>query len=106
MYGGPDDLCREAGQLSLAAKRDQHANPRRDSDLSKLKRGLRAKYFARYRAATNLLLLSPEVAKYFPGEQSVNSALRTLIHSAKGPLRGSRGASARNRKNKVNSRTL
>ncbi len=36
---------------------------------------------------TNLVLLSPEVAEYFPDEQSVNTALRTLIHVAKGPLR-------------------
>src|SRR5436190_16111704 len=35
-------------------------------DLSKLKGGVRGKYLARYRAGTNLVLLSPDVAEYFP----------------------------------------
>jgi hypothetical protein len=60
---------------------------RREYDLSKLNGGVRGKYTARYRAGTNLVLLSPDVAEYFPDEQSVNSALRTLIRSAKRPLR-------------------
>ncbi len=62
---------------------------RREYDLSKLKGGVRGKYAARYRAGTNLILLSPDVARYFPDEQSVNSALRTLIRAAKRPLRRS-----------------
>jgi len=56
-------------------------------DLSKLKGGVRGKYAARYRAGTNLVLLSPDVAEYFPDEQSVNGALRSLIQVAKGRLR-------------------
>ena len=56
---------------------------RPEYDLSKLEGGVRGKYFARYRAGTNLVLLSPDVAKHFPDEQSVNTALRTLIHAAK-----------------------
>jgi hypothetical protein len=52
-----------------------------------LKGGVRGKYAARFRAGTNLVLLSPDVAEYFPDEQSVNTALRTLIRVAKGPLR-------------------
>lgn len=63
---------------------------RRQYDLSKLKEGVRGKYFARYRAGTNLVLLSPDVAEYFPDEKSVNTALRTLIHLAKRPLRKAR----------------
>jgi hypothetical protein len=43
--------------------------------------------FERYRAGTNLVLLSPDVAKHFPDEQSVNQALRGLIQAAKGTLR-------------------
>ena len=57
---------------------------RREYDLSELKGGVRGKYAARYRAGTNLVLLSPDVAKYFPDEQSVNTALRGLIQAAKG----------------------
>ena len=56
-------------------------------DLAKLKGGVRGKYAARYRAGTNLVLLSPDVAEYFPDDQAVNAALRTLIRVAKVPLR-------------------
>jgi hypothetical protein len=73
-----------------AAKRERRDELRREYDLSKLKGGVRAKYVARYRAGTNLILLSPDVAEYFPDEQSVNTALRTLIHATKGPLRRAR----------------
>jgi hypothetical protein len=54
---------------------------RREYDLSKLKGGVRGKYIARFRAGTNLVLLSPDVAKHFPDEQAVNTALRSLIRS-------------------------
>jgi hypothetical protein len=56
---------------------------RREYDLSKLKGGVRGKYATRYQAGTNLVLLSPDVAKYFHDEQSVNMALRKLIHVTK-----------------------
>jgi hypothetical protein len=56
---------------------------RREYDLSKLGGGVRGKYAARYRKGTNLVLLSPDVAEYFPDERSVNAALRHLIHVAK-----------------------
>ena len=55
---------------------------RREYDLSKLK-GVRGKYATRYQAGTNLVLLSPDVAEYFPDERSVNTALRKLIHVSK-----------------------
>jgi len=68
-------------------RRRQRDELRPEYDLSTLKGGVRGKYATRYRAGTNLVLLSPDVAEYFPDEQSVNTALRTLIHVAKGPLR-------------------
>ncbi len=71
-------------------KRERRDEPRREYDLSKLKGGVRGKYISRYRAETNLVLLSPDVAEYFPDEQSVNKALRALIHAAKGPIRRAR----------------
>ena len=52
---------------------------RSEYDLSTLTGGLRGKYAARYRAGTNLVLLSPDVAAHFPDERAVNAALRTLI---------------------------
>ena len=55
---------------------------RREYDLSKLK-GVRGKYATRYQAGTNLVLLSPDVAEYFPHAQSVITALRKMIHVTK-----------------------
>jgi hypothetical protein len=52
--------------------------------------GVRGKYVERFQAGTNLVLLSPDVAKHFPDEQSVNQALRGLIHATKGTLRRAR----------------
>jgi hypothetical protein len=60
---------------------------RLEYDLSKLKGGVRGKYAKRFQKGTNLVLLSPDVAKYFPNEQSVNDALRSLVRIAKTKLR-------------------
>ena len=56
---------------------------RREYDLSALRGGVRGKYAERYRAGTNLVLLSPDVAEHFPDDRSVNTALRKLIRVAK-----------------------
>jgi hypothetical protein len=56
---------------------------RKAYDFSELKGGVRGKYISRYRAGTNLILLSPDVAKHFPDEQAVNTALRNLIRGSK-----------------------
>jgi hypothetical protein len=72
-----------------AEKNERKDELRREYDLRTLK-GVRGKYTARYRAGTNLVLLSPDVAEYFPDEQSVNTALRTLIHAAKRSVRRTR----------------
>jgi hypothetical protein len=68
-------------------KHGRRGELRREYDLSNLKGGVRGKYVARFRTGTNLVLLSPDVAAYFPDGQSVNTALRTLIRVAKGSLR-------------------
>jgi hypothetical protein len=44
--------------------------------------GVRGKYLEAYRAGTNLVLLSPDVAKVFISEELVNQALRHLIEVA------------------------
>ncbi len=69
-----------------ADKREDKEELRREYDLSKLKGGVRGKYLMRYRTGTNLVLLSPDVAEYFPDDRSVNTALRALIHVAKGSV--------------------
>jgi hypothetical protein len=70
-------------------KQGRRDDVRREYDFSK-RSGVRGKYIQRYRAGTNLILLSPDVAEHFPDERSVNKALRTLIQSAKSPLRRTR----------------
>jgi hypothetical protein len=68
-------------------KRKQRDELRSDYDLPKLGGGVRGKYTARYKAGTNLVLLSPDIAEHFPDDRSVNSALRGLIRVAKKPHR-------------------
>ena len=60
---------------------------RPEYDLSTLKGGVRGKYAKRFQKGTNLVLLSPDVAKYFPDDESVNDALRSLVSIAKTKLR-------------------
>ncbi len=64
-------------------KRKASGDLRPEYDLSKLQGGVRGKYLQRYRSGTNLVLLSPDVARYFPDGQSVNTALRTFIRTSK-----------------------
>ena len=45
--------------------------------------GVRGTYFESYTKGTNLVLLSPDVAKVFTTEEEVNKALRSLISLAK-----------------------
>ncbi|MBM3858782.1 MAG: hypothetical protein FJ395_03925 [Verrucomicrobia bacterium] len=59
---------------------------RPEYDLALLKGGVRGKYAERFKAGTNLVLLSPDVAEYFPDERSVNAALRSLVSIAKAKL--------------------
>jgi len=45
--------------------------------------GVRGKYVKRFEKGTNLVLLEPEVAKYFPTAKAVNRALKGLISEGK-----------------------
>ena len=49
--------------------------------------GVRGKYLKDYLRGTNLVLLTPEVAKAFPTEQAVNDALISLITVARRTVR-------------------
>ena len=73
--------------MKKASEKTQRDDLRSEYDLTKLKGGVRGKYAARYKTGTNLVLLSPDVAEYFPDEQSVNSTLRTLVGIAKTKLK-------------------
>lgn len=46
-------------------------------------KGVRGKYLARITQGTNLVRLSPEVARIFPTEESVNNALLSLAELSK-----------------------
>jgi len=62
------------------AKSDELRPEYRREDLGP---GVRGQYFESYRKGTNLVLLSPDVAKAFPSEDAVNDALRSLIEIAR-----------------------
>jgi hypothetical protein len=82
-----------ANENTMKKKREKRARRdelRKEYDLTTLKGGVHGKYAERYRAGTNLVLLSPDVAEHFPGEQSVDTALRGLIRGAKGRSPGAR----------------
>ncbi len=64
-------------------KKERNDELRPEYDLSKLKSGVRGKYAKRFKEGTNLVLLSPDIAKYFPNDEAVNSALRSLVDIAK-----------------------
>jgi hypothetical protein len=73
---------------------------RSEYDLSRLKGGVRGKYYEWAKAAQSLVLIEPDLAKVFPNQASVNRALRLLLSAAKAgqtrrPLRRPAVASSR-----------
>ena len=81
VHDGNEDIMKKVNNKKISD------DLRPEYDLSKLKGGVRGKYAKRFQKGTNLVLLSPDVAKYFPDEQSVNAALRSLVGIAKAELR-------------------
>ena len=67
------------GQYMKTAKKEDMRKEYRREDLGT---GVRGKYYDEYKKGTNLVLLSPDVAKAFPTEEAVNKALRSLINIA------------------------
>lgn len=69
--------------LGLAAERSASNtrvdNMKQEYDFSK---GVRGKYFKRYQAGSNVVILDPEIAAVFKDSESVNDALRSLIKAA------------------------
>ncbi|MDZ4857941.1 MAG: hypothetical protein SGI88_03085 [Candidatus Hydrogenedentes bacterium] len=55
---------------------------RAEYDLSKLKGGVRGKYYKQAMAGTNLVLIEPDLSAVFPDTESVNRALRLLAQTA------------------------
>ena len=46
-------------------------------------KGVRGKYAKRYAEGTNVVLIDPDVADFFPDHDTVNDALRSLIRIIK-----------------------
>ena len=46
-------------------------------------KGVRGKYAKRYAEGTNVVLIDPDVAEFFPDHDSVNDTLRSLIRVIK-----------------------
>lgn len=64
--------------MKMAKKEEMRKEYRRED----LGVGVRGKYYNEYKKGTNLVLLSPDVAAVFPDEDSVNTALRSLMKLA------------------------
>jgi len=61
---------------------------RKEYDLTRLKGGVRGKYFRRATAGTNLVLIEPDLALLFPNGDAVNRALRLLADTAQAAAAG------------------
>lgn len=57
--------------------------------------GVRGKYYDRYLAGTNVVLLERDVAEVFPDSESVNRALRLLVNVARVSASEKRGPTRR-----------
>jgi hypothetical protein len=72
-----------------AKKRDDDLRP--EYDLSKLKGGVRRKYYRQAAAGTNLMLIEPDLVEVFGDAESVNRALRLLVDTAEAVTKQARG---------------
>ncbi len=45
--------------------------------------GVRGKYSKRYNEGTNVVLIDPDVAEFFPDNDAVNDALRSIVNIIK-----------------------
>jgi len=66
--------------MKKAAKAKRDLDMLAEYDFNQVVRG---KYAQRYREGTNIVVLSPDVAEYFPDSEAVNAALRALIEIAR-----------------------
>ncbi|HMG72429.1 MAG TPA: hypothetical protein VK582_02930 [Pyrinomonadaceae bacterium] len=68
--------------MKKASAKKTNNGLRPEYDLSKLKGGVRGKYYRQATAGTNLVLIEPELTEVFPDTESVNRALRLLADTA------------------------
>ncbi len=72
--------------MKKATKNDMPPDMLDEYDFSKADRG---KYEERYAEGTNIVILAPDVAEFFPDSESVNTALRALVGVARKNVRTS-----------------
>ena len=70
--------------MKKAAKNTSAPDMLDEYDFSK---GVRGKYAKRYAEGTNIVILAPDVAEFFPDSESVNTALRALVGVARKNVR-------------------
>lgn len=58
---------------------DKDEDLRAEYDLAKLGKGVRGKYFERYREGSNVVTIDPDLTAVFPNAKAVNDALRELL---------------------------
>ena len=76
--------------MKKASEQEMNDDLRPEYDLAQLKGGVRGKYYREASAGTNLVLIEPELADVFPDSESVNRALRMLVHTATAASRSTR----------------
>ena len=64
-------------------KTDEMRAEYRREDLGK---GVRGKHYTAFKKGSNLVLLTPELAKIFPTNEAVNSALESLVGVARSAI--------------------
>jgi len=66
--------------MKKATKRRLDRDLREEYDFS---RGVRGKYARRYAEGSNVVVIAPELAQFFPNSAAVNDALRGLVKLAR-----------------------
>src|SRR6266567_1929773 len=74
---------RKASNMKKESAKTSSDELKQEYDLSRLKGGVRGKYYRRASGGTNLVLIEPELAAVFPDSESVNRALRLLADTAR-----------------------
>ena len=77
-----ETLEANANTMKKASKAKNGDDLRQEYDLSQLRGGVRGKYYRRATAGTNLVLIDPDLAGFFPDSEAVNRALRVLAEAA------------------------
>jgi hypothetical protein len=72
--------------MKKATKPKRHPEMLPEYDFSQ---GVRGKYAKRFATGTNIVVLSPDVAEFFPDSEAVNTALRALVEIARKSSRNS-----------------